>query len=227
MEISRRVTLAWVAAASASPWTVAESGPALAQTAAQTGLWKDVAVTPITVPGYGTDPNLVKPAVPWPLTLTDDQRAVLRIAADLIIPTDAHSPSGGALPIDAFVDEWVSAPYPQQQRDRVLILSGLAWLDGESGARFGHGFAAANDAERRAIFDNIAFRGKVAPGYGRAANFFARLRGLMLGGFYSLPEGMADIGYIGNTPMSAYPGPTDEAMVHFNAALAKLGIKTV
>ena len=227
MEISRRVTLAWVAAASASPWTVAQSETALAQTAAQTGLWKDVAVTPITVPGYGTDPDLLKPAVPWPLTLTDDQRAVLRIAADLIIPADAHSPSGGALHIDAFVDEWISAPYPEQQRDRMLILSGLTWLDGESGARFAHGFAAASDAERRAIFDNIAFRGKVAPGYGRAASFFARLRGLMLGGFYSLPEGMADIGYIGNTPMSAYPGPSDEAMAHFNAALAKLGIKSV
>jgi hypothetical protein len=165
--------------------------------------------------------------VPWPLSLTDDQRAVLRIAADLIIPADAHSPSGGALHIDAFIDEWVSAPYPQQRGDRVLILSGLAWLDAESGARFGHGFAAASDAERRAIFDSIAFRGKVAPGYGRAAGFFARLRGLMLGGFYSLPEGMADIGYIGNTPMSTYPGPTDEAMAHFNAALAKLGIKSI
>jgi hypothetical protein len=103
----------------------------------------------------------------------------------------------------------------------------LAWLDGESSARFGHAFAAASDAERRAIFDSIAFRGKVAPGYGRPAIFFARLREMMLGGFYSLPEGMADIGYTGNAPMTAYPGPTDAAMAHFNAALAKLGIKSV
>jgi len=60
----------------------------------------------------------VKPSVPWPLTLTQDQRAVLRIAADLILPADAHSPSAGSLPVDAFIDEWVSAPYQQQQRDR-------------------------------------------------------------------------------------------------------------
>jgi hypothetical protein len=225
MTVSRRVTLAWVAAASASPWTIAGLETAVAQP--QTGLWKEVAVTPITSPGYGQDPSLVKPVTPWPLTLTQDQRVVLRIAADLILPADAHSPSGSALHIDAFVDEWVSAPYQQQQRDRAIILSGLAWLDAESTARFGQSFAQASDAQRRMIFDSIAFRARVQPGYERPAFFFARLRGLMLGGFYSLPEGMADIGYVGNAPMTTYPGPSDEALAHLHAALAKLDIKTV
>jgi len=226
MEISRRVTLAWVTAASASPWVVAQIEPAAAQTAAP-GLWKEVSVTTITGPGYGSDPNLVKPSVPWPLTLTADQRALLRIAAGLILPADAHSPSGASLHLDAFVDEWVSAPYLQQQRDRVIILSGLAWLDAESTARFAKNFAQASDTERRAIFDDIAFKAKVRPGYERPAFFFARLRGLLMGGFYSLPEGMKDIGYVGNAPMTGdYPGPTQEAVAHLNAALAKLGIKT-
>jgi len=58
----------------------------------------------------------------------------------------------------------------------------------ESNARFSHGFAQASDVERRAIFDSIAFRAKVQPGYERPAFFFARLRGLVLGGFYSLPR---------------------------------------
>jgi hypothetical protein len=225
MEISRRVTLAWVAAATASPWAVAGIEAAEAQPL-QAGLWKEVDVTPVTTSGYGSDPNLLKPAVPWPLTLTEGQRATLRIAADLMLPADDRSPSGGALHLDAFVDEWVSAPYPEQQRDRRLILSGLAWLDAESSARFGHGFVAASDSERRAAFDSIAFKGKVQPGYERPSVFFARLRGLMLGGFYSLPEGIADIGYVGNAPMPAYPGPTADATAHLNAALAKLDIKT-
>jgi hypothetical protein len=224
MEISRRVTLAWVAAATASPWTVASTEPAQAQ---QMGLWKDIDVTPVTASGYGQDPNLLNPSVPWPLTLSQDQRAVLRIAADLILPADSQSPSAGSLPIDAFIDEWVSAPYDQQRRDRVIILSGLAWLDAESNARFSHGFAQASDSERRAIFDRIAFRAKVQPGYERPAFFFARLRGLVMGGFYSLPEGMKDIGYLGNTPITGdYPGPTQEALAHFHAALAKLDIKS-
>ena len=226
MEVSRRVTLAWMGAALASPWIVSPGEPAFAQD--DMGLWKDVDVAPITVPGYGSDPNLLKPSVPWPLTLSQDQRAALRIAADLMLPAEDRTPSGSALNLDAFVDEWVSAPYPEQQRDRRLILSGLAWLDAESNARSGHGFAAAGDGERRAIFDSIAFRAKVQPGYSRPAFFFARLRGLMLGGFFSRPEGMKDIGYIGNAPATgAYPGPTSEALAHLKAALEKLDIKTV
>jgi len=227
MDISRRVTLAWVAAATASPWAVAGLEPADAQPQ-QLGLWREVEITPVAVPGYGQDPNLLKPAVPWPLTLTQDQRAQLRIIADLILPADAHSPSAGSMPIDAFIDEWVSAPYQQQQRDRVIILSGLVWLDAESSARFGRIFAQASDGERRAIFDTIAYRARVQPGYERPAFFFARLRGLVMGGFYSLPEGMKDIGYIGNAPMTgAYPGPTPEALAHLKAALEKLNIDTV
>ena len=223
--ISRRETMAWMGAALASPWVVSPVEPAFAQ--GEAGLWKDIDLAPITAPGYGTDPNLVKPSVPWPLTLNEGQRAALRIAADLMLPADDHSPSGSALGLDAFIDEWVSAPYPDQQRDRRLILSGLAWLDAESNARFGHGFDAASDGERRAIFDRIAFKNKVAPGYGRPAAFFSRLRGLMLGGFYSRPEGLKDIGYIGNTPSTSYAGPTEEAVAHLHAALAKLEIQTV
>ena len=223
-EISRRETLAWMSAALAGPWVVVPNGPAAAQ--GDTGLWKELDVAPITVPGYGSDPNLLKPSVPWPLTLTDGQRATLRIAADLMLPADDRSPSGSALGLDAFIDEWVSAPYPDQQRDRRLLLSGLAWLDAESSARFGHAFAAAGDSERRAIVDSIAFKQKVQPGYERPAFFFARLRGLMLGGFFSRPEGMKDIGYLGNVPSTDFAGPSTEAMAHLHAALAKLDIRS-
>jgi len=73
----------------------------------------------------------------------------------------------------------------------------------------------------------VAFKANVQPGYGRPAFFFSRLRGLMLGGFFSRPEGMKDIGYMGNTPSTSYAGPTAAALAHLNAALAKLDIKTV
>lgn len=231
-EISRRVTLAWFAAASTGPLVLEGcAAPAPMPTAppppaAPASLWKDLTPPPVTASGYGYDPNLNKPVIPWPLTLEPQQREVLRIAADLMLPADAHSPSGAALHLDAFLDEWVSAPYPLQQADRRLILSGLAWLDAESQQRFHVGFAQATDAQRREIFDLVAFRAKVQPGYRRAAQFFVRLRALMLGGFYSQPEGIADIGYKGNVPTPGmYPGPTPEALAHLNAALAKLGLK--
>ena len=223
MEISRRVTLSWIAAASSS---LAVAG--CDSKDAQVGLWKDLPLEPIQAKGYGLDAKLTEPTVPWPLTLDPAQRESLRIAADLMLPADGHSPSAGTLHLDAFIDEWVSAPYPVQQKDRDLILSGLAWLDAESAQRFKADFRKAGDAQRRQVFDAIAFKKSIKPGYEKPAEFFARLRTLMMSGFYSLPEGMADIGYRGNTPsVGPYPGPTQEALEHLNASLTKLGLKPV
>ena len=217
-DISRRVTLAWVAAASALPYA------ASAQDAAAP--WSDAAIAPLTAPGYGQDPDLQHPSVPWPLTLNSHQRETLRIAADLMLPADAHSPSGGTLGLDAFIDEWISAPYPDQQRDRATILKGLDWLDAECRQRSNADFVGATDAQRRAVFDLVAWRKKIEPGYQRQALFFARLRGLMMTAFYSLPEGVADIGYMGNKPtLGPYPGPTKEALAHLNEAMTSMGLK--
>jgi hypothetical protein len=219
MSISRRVTLAWVAAAATLPYA------ADAQTTTPAP-WSDATIAPLTATGYGQDPNLQHPSIRWPLTLTSHQREALRIAADLMLPADSHSPSGGTLHLDAFLDEWISAPYPDQQRDRALMLKGLDWLDAECRQRSGKDFAGAGDEQRRAVFDLIAWRKKIAPGYEQAAAFFVRMRTLMMIGFYSLPEGSADIGYMGNTPnLGPYPGPTREALAHFNQAMTGLGLK--
>src|SRR3954463_1851323 len=128
-EISRRVTLAWVAAASALPYAANAQG-------ASTPGWSDAAIPPVQAPGYGQDPNLQNPSVPWPLTLSTRQREILRTAAGLMLPADQRPACRAGLGLDAFIDEWVSAPYPDQRRDRELILKGLEWLDGECRQRF-------------------------------------------------------------------------------------------
>lgn len=65
--------------------------------------------------GYGTDPNLVNPAkATWPRILTPDQLQTAAILADFILPASATAPSASALGIPDFIDEWVSAPYPDQ-----------------------------------------------------------------------------------------------------------------
>jgi hypothetical protein len=226
MEISRRVTIAWITAAASATLTACDSEPA--SKGPQIGRWKDLVVEPVRAAGYGQDPNLVEPVTPWPLTLDRSQRETLRIAADLMLPADDHSPSAGSLNIDAFIDEWISAPYPVMQADRALIMSGLAWLDAESQHQSGKSFAQGSEAERRKVFDLVAWKNKVQPDYARPAEFFVRLRTLMIGGFYSLPEGMKDIGYMGNAPSAGeYPGPTPEALVHLNAALTRLKLKPV
>src|SRR5271168_3788440 len=119
--MDRRTTIKWVLAAGAA-W------PHLDMRGAQAG------AAP-AAQGYGTDPNLVanyKPGELWPLTLTAAERRLAGILSDLIIPADDHSPSASAVGVVEFIDEWVSAPYPAQQRDRPLVLGGFAWLDAEA-----------------------------------------------------------------------------------------------
>ncbi|MCP5411891.1 MAG: gluconate 2-dehydrogenase subunit 3 family protein [Alphaproteobacteria bacterium] len=227
MSISRRATLAWVAGAVAvgalaSPWLLDHANTPADPHAPPN--WPKLDLPPVTARGYGSDPNLVEPSVPWPLTMTPAQRAQAKFLAGIILPADDHSPSAADLPIDAFIDEWISAPYPQQQEDRTLILEGLAWLDIESKARFGGDFAHATPAQRAALFDDIAWQGRIKPGLEKPAHFFDRLRSLVMGGYYSLPEGMKDIGYLGNAPATQWPGPPDEAIAQLNAALSGLGL---
>ena len=49
---------------------------------------------------------------------------------DVVIPADDRSPSASAVGVTDFIDEFVSAPYPDNVRDGKKILEGLAWLDG-------------------------------------------------------------------------------------------------
>ncbi len=127
-----------------------------------------------------------------------------------------------------FIDEWVSAPYAEQQRDRETVFAGLEWIEQESLDRFEKGFAEASEEERAQILYEIAYQDRVKPGLEDAADFFGRFRFLTMGAFFSTEAGVADIGYMGNQPLGGeYPGPTPEALSHLNAALAALGLDPV
>jgi hypothetical protein len=167
-------------------------------------------------PGYGTDPVLTAPhqiGTLWPLTFDAGQRRCAAALCALIIPTDDRSPSAAELEVHQFIDEWVSAPYPQQQKDRALIVEGLAWLDAEAQRRFdGRVFAALGDAEQRQIADTICWTARAAPELAKAATFFARFRDLTAGGFYTTPQGTKDLGFAGNRPSAGFDGPSDAVL---------------
>lgn len=205
--MDRRTTIKWMFAAAATAPSLQVSFAADAGSMA-----RDVAAAQ---KGYGTDPDLVaqwKPGGPWPLTLTETGKLTTKALADLIIPADDHSPAASAVGIVEFIDEWISAPYPQQRGDREIVLPGLAWIDGESQKRFGTAFHAASDAQRAAIADDICSAAKAKPELAGAAKFFAKFRDLTAGGFYTTPVGMKDIGYLGNVPLAAFDGPPIEAL---------------
>ncbi len=200
--MDRRTTIKWMLAAAASV-------PALQLTFANDGGTAARAVTPDQA-GYGTDPDLTrdwKPGGPWPLTLAEDARLATAALCDLIIPADDVSPAASSVGVVDFIDEWISAPYPQQRGDREIVLAGLVWLDAESRQRFGALFAALSAQQQAAIADDICDRSKAAARFADGARFFARFRDLTAGGFYTTPVGMKDIGYVGNVPLERFEGP--------------------
>jgi hypothetical protein len=169
----------------------------------------------IATKGYGTDPDMMrayKPGDFWPLTFTDVQRAAAAALCAVIIPADDKTPSAADLGVHDFIDEWISAPYPDQQRDRPTIVEGLAWIDAESHRRFGHEFNAIGETEKNQICDDICFIERAAPELKDAAKFFARFRDLTASGFYTTPDGMRDIGYTGNVALGAFLGPPPEVL---------------
>jgi len=159
------------------------------------------------------DPDLVNPVVPWDRVLSKDELATLAALCDVMLPADERSPAASKVGIPAFIDEWVSAPYPQQQDDCVLMRGGLVWLDAESGRRFGRRFVELPVGQAHQICDDLCDLRKAARQHRPGAIFFERLRTLAMGGYYSTLEGMKDIGYVGNIASLTFDGPPKDVLV--------------
>jgi Gluconate 2-dehydrogenase subunit 3 len=200
LRIDRRTTLKWVlGAAAALPYLK------LAALAAPGN----------TGTGYGTDPNLMRQYQPgelWRLILTPAQRRSAGALCDVIIPADDNSPSASSVGVVDFIDEWLSAPYPDQVKDRSMILTGLADLETDAQRRFGKGLPDLTSAEQRALCDPICYVLKADAEHQDAAVFFARFRDLTAGAFYTTPLGTKDLGYVGNVALAHFDGPPLEVL---------------
>ena len=212
IRVSRRTTLAWL-------------GSAIAVSAAGVMLPPFAAAADHQPKGYGNDPDLLKPTVPWPKTMSKRQLQISAMLADLILPPTGMAPAPSSVGIPDFVDEWISAPYQEQQRDRGLMLPGLAWLDSEAGKRWKKSFIEVSDGQRLQLLTEISTlptQGDLAAGmrYG----FFRRFRTVVVGAYYSLQQNFEEIGYVGNKPQRAFPPPTQEETDLINKAIARLGL---
>jgi Gluconate 2-dehydrogenase subunit 3 len=206
VRIDRRTTIKWILAAGALP-AVARS--ALAGGGAATPALATAAS------GYGTDPDLMRVYAAgdvWPLVMQESERRAATALCDLMLPADAESPAASAVGVVDFIDEWISAPYPAYREDRKAVQDGLAWLDEESSRRFGAAFADLDVSRQQAICDPIAYLPKAEAPLDQAARFFARFRDLAVGGFYTTPEGMRDVRYVGNVALARFDGPPPEVL---------------
>lgn len=156
--------------------------------------------------GYGTDPKLNPPVkAPWPRIMSHDQLQTAAVLADHILPATATAPSASALGVPDFVNEWVSAPYPDQVKDRPIILDGLNAITRD--------VLGKDSAARAAAL--AALPGSV---------FFKRFRALTIGAYYTTEAGFKDLGYIGNVARASDPGPSDEVKAVLERELQKLGL---
>jgi hypothetical protein len=224
----RRTVLKWMALAAAAPavggCADGEIGPS-AGTAGSTAMGGSAAGVR---PGVGNpkaagtpwDPDLIAPQRHWDLVLSEDERQGLAVLCDVIIPADDVSPAASTVGAVEYIDEWVSAPYDGQRADLVLVRGGLVWLDREAETRFGDGrrFRDLTDAEKTAICDDICWIRRAAPEHRMAARFFAKIRDLTATAFYTTHEGMADIGYVGNTALARWEAPPTEVLRHLGLA---------
>jgi hypothetical protein len=217
--VDRRITLQWLfgaMAASALPGC-ATSGALGAAATEPPGPWPDLPVVALDAPGYGTDPNLIEGVVPWPRTLNAQQLETAAALCDTILPAEGQYPAPSAIGIHQFVDEWVSAPYPEQRGDRILLLNGFAWLDREAETRHGKSYARLAEADRGAILRDLA------AAHAKGADFLRRMKFLTTGAYYTSEQGIEELGYVGNVAIQGdYPGPTKEALAHLEQVLADL-----
>ncbi len=202
--LDRRVVLKWFAAAAAS--TALPDFAFGAEPAAK---------------GYGTDPDLMKIYKPgdfWPLTLTATQHQTVTALADVMFPEDHLGPAASTLRVPDYIDEWISAPYPLQQKDREAFMPGLQWLEDEAKKRFQKDFAALSQEQMHAICDDICGEPAVKPAFKTGAAFFKKFRTLAASAYYGTDAGWKALGYVGNVSLASFDGPPPEV-------LAKLGVE--
>ena len=168
---------------------------------------------PGAVRGYGRDPNLLERTVTWPRTLTLEQLQVLTSLCNIILPAEPPHPSAADVAAEVFLDEWLSAPYPDMRADRRIILEGLNTLDADARRKWGIPFHEVDSPQKLSIFDQWS------SGNDRQVLFCRRVIALVCAGYYTTRQGHAALGYIGNVGRMEFPGPPPEIVHRLQEAL--------
>jgi len=200
-----------------------------------TGSAAGVAATPLVAapgetepapPAYPTrftfhDPDFSKATTgPWERLLTKEELDTTKALADIILPKDEHGPAASEIGVHDFINEWISAPYPDQREDCEVIRGGLGWMNTESFRRHEKAFAELAREQQLAIVDDIAAVDH-KPEHAVGAAFFKQFRHLCVGGYYTHQDTWKQLGYVGNVSVAGpYPGVPQEI-------IEKLGLQDV
>ena len=129
---------------------------------------------------------------------------------DIIIPRDDRSGSASDAGVPAFI-EFMAKDRPELQTP---LRGGLLWLDAEANKRFQQVFIQCTPAQQIEIVEDIAYPDRKKPGMTHGIAFFNLMRNLTASGFWSSQMGIADIGYVGNTP-NQWEGVPEEVLKQY------------
>jgi hypothetical protein len=132
------------------------------------------------------------------------QYETLTSLCDTIIPKDERS--GGA--VEAGAPEFIDLLTSENEKFQTQLGGGLMWLDNFCVDRYGKVYLECAPEQRKEVLDLIAYRKneREIPGLSSGVAFFAFLRNMTCDGFYTSKIGIADLQYIGNTSLQAFPG---------------------
>lgn len=143
-----------------------------------------------------------------PAFFTAAEYAAVVILAEMIIPKDERS--GGAT--EAGVPQFIDFMMVDQPARQVPMRGGLAWLNQECNARFNKSFAAATEAERAQVLDEISGLEPARPDQSHGLAFFRSFRDLTATGFWTSKMGMDDLQFMGNVFVPEWNGCPEEAL---------------
>ena len=137
-----------------------------------------------------------------PTFFTPGEYDTVTVLADLTLPADKRGPSAS----EAGVPEFMDFVMTEEMDNRDRMRTGLAWLDTESGSRFGTPFVAASARQQKQILDDIAWPKQAKAEFEEATTFFNEFRNLTATGYWSSKVGVEDLQYIGNTVVPEWKG---------------------
>jgi len=127
---------------------------------------------------------------------TKHEMATITVLTDIIIPKDDRSGSASDAKVPEFI-EFIVKDMPEHQ---LPLRGGLRWLDMQCLNRFAHTFVDCTSSQQIEMVTAIAYPLKAKPEMKQGVTFFNRMRDLTATGFFSSKIGIADIGYVGNSP---------------------------
>lgn len=139
-----------------------------------------------------------------PKYFSEAQYATLRALCQLILPGDEKS--AGAL--EAGAPEFIDLLASENEEYQGKLGGGLMWLEHYCSEHYDSSFLHASPEQQTRVLDLIAFRknARVDPSLSQGVSFFAFLRDMTCDAYYTSKIGIADLGYVGNTSLSEFPG---------------------